>query len=423
MSDEPIKPDASQLRLFLYQARDEDGALKLGSVGAQDEATARQILTLRGLRVVAIREEKEPTDPSNSGAVATGTRTSPARSWTLSHDATVDLIDSLSLDMQAQIPLSVSLEALEAETNSRHARELVRALNRALSEGVPFADAILKLTGNSSLAEVASLGEQQNQLPRVLRVWVQQERTDSRLRSQFFNSLIYPAVLVFCSLLVLVLLMIVVVPQMVGIFDSFDVQMPVMSRPLFWLGKWVQARPILIGSQLLGIVPAVLLLLMLKPIQQLVSTICLHLPVVRWPFVWTGYAHFARTLAALIRERIPLPDALAKAGAASWNQHLKRMSTQIASRLDSGTPIDLRKAGRTGFPTPVLLPFLNGVTSDEAAAELDEVATWYEQRARALTSILTEFTEPITVICMAAVVFWIICSLMLPLIKLLNDLS
>jgi type II secretory pathway component PulF len=135
-------------------------------------------------------------------------------------------------------------------------------------------------------------------------------------------------------------------------------------------------------------------------------------------------AAFTELLAILLDHEAPLPEALQLAGAASSDPILTSMSRQVQQELAEGKPLSevLRRSGAV----PELVAWMTGLGEQRGmvAKSLHQVADVYrrqsEMRALMVQSVLPSF---FIIAVGGLLVALFILALMLPLVRLLDDLS
>jgi type II secretory pathway component PulF len=104
---------------------------------------------------------------------------------------------------------------------------------------------------------------------------------------------------------------------------------------------------------------------------------------------WTGRmlrhlrtAAFADVLALLVENRVPLVEAMPLAAEASGDRRLSRAAEKVASRLESGAPLNRDVAAGTAMPPLLLWLMVTGQSQAALVPALRHAATTYRNRAR-----------------------------------------
>jgi type II secretory pathway component PulF len=252
--------------------------------------------------------------------------------------------------------------------------------------------------------------------------------TGMRLQShQFAAQIMGPLFAMAVLLIAMHVLMLTVVPQFTEIFTTFGVEMPWMTATLSRLSNSAgrMGIPGLICSVLasIGMLATGYALLVWPRTAEIWEAI----PILGLSVRWLMQARVARILGVLIRNQAPPDEAIAIASEASGFQSVAAEGKTFAARVRSGT-YDLPYSRQlSGLPLSLLFRVSEGHTSEPARQETAQAFLSYasalEQASSGNGSFLALVFEMFTVIVAGFLVGFVVLSLFLPLIRLLNALA
>jgi type II secretory pathway component PulF len=246
-----------------------------------------------------------------------------------------------------------------------------------------------------------------------------QEKEVTR-RSQIISALIYPAVLTFTALFVVLALVFFVLPRLEPVFRDLGTDLPVTTQILLNTSAFLTKN----GLFILGGVIVIFFSYrawVATPGGALIRDRALfRMPAVGPVAKKATVSRFARVLGTLVYGGVPILEALRISGLASGNRAFQVSSEVVEQEVREGRPIAdaMRDAG--DFP-PVLthmvaigeetgdLPKMLGRVSESLDFEVDN-------GMRRLVALV----EPMIVLIMAAFVGFVVLSVVLPIFAAQN---
>jgi type II secretory pathway component PulF len=144
----------------------------------------------------------------------------------------------------------------------------------------------------------------------------------------------------------------------------------------------------------------------------------LRLPVIGPILCKSAFAQFARTLAALLRNGVPVLDALRIVADIIQNKVISRELLQARERVTDGTTISSPLAEGKIFP-PLLLDMLAvGEETGDMVNALDQIADTYENELRRGIKLFLALLEPGIIIFLALTVGLFVFSIFIAIFKM-----
>ena len=134
-------------------------------------------------------------------------------------------------------------------------------------------------------------------------------------------------------------------------------------------------------------------------------------------------ARFARTLSTLMQSGIPLLKSLEIAGKVLGNKHFEGAVKEIREDIRKGTQLSTAVKKVAVFP----LMLLSMITIGEESGTLDDVlnktAVFYDEESDAAISKMVAMLEPLMIIVMAVIIGFIVVSIMLPMMGMMQNIG
>jgi type IV pilus assembly protein PilC len=249
------------------------------------------------------------------------------------------------------------------------------------------------------------------------------ERTQS-IRDRTKSALLYPCVVLGIATLVLTVVFIVVIPKFEEIFQTLDADLPGPTRFLIGFSRFIVQRGWL-ALLLLGGLAAALRLAFVRNygFRRFVHGRLLRLPLIGRLVSRSVVASFSRTFGTLLSSGVPHLDALGIVRGAIGNEVVAEAVDSVRERVREGEGL-ATPMGATGVFDPLVV---NMVDVGEQTGELDrmclKVADAYDVEVSRTLDGLFKILEPILLVGMAVIVGFIVISLFLPLLSILDKLG
>ncbi len=395
------------MKSFNYTGVDQDGRSTSGTVEAADWATARAILTARGLH-----DCRHSTDES----VTSSTRP-------LSAADALELASYLSQLIKAELPLSGSLRAAAADLPPGNLAATMQALAARLEQGETLTTALealgRRLPRRLRAMVVAGVGS--GRLTQTLDAILAHERTMDELGSQMMRATTYPllVLLFFAAWLLFAALWLIPAMQLDSLLNDFGIQNSDNARYLKEFSTVVP--PLILGSVVVSALAVVAALVIGG--RSGLSRLVAHLPLVGAAWSDRGLADFCGLLGIFLEQQLPLGEALSATAASTRDPAIAKAALQAAARVDRGEDLAGCLASLPLFPPTVVGLIHWGARRGALAPVLADGRQMLIERFEQQVQLVRLVIPPIVFLLAAVTVFLVVGSFYGALFKLIQDLS
>ncbi len=395
---------------FQYEALNSEGQGFSGVIRAHGERDAMRTLERRGLAVVAL----------SSGEGASGKK---IRTRRLQPSDVILAIHELATMLTSGVSVA---DAVGSQAMSAHHPRIVAAfagMTRDLQRGQAFSATLVQsgLPLPEYVIQLARAGELTGELGKALTDAARQLEYEYSLQTEMRNALIYPSVLVLAGTAAVALMFLFVVPKFATLLNRAE-DLPFLAWAVLGLGMWTRTH---FGWLLLII--AVAAMAIVVPLRQpqvrrdLFDRIA-RLPLVGAWLVEADTSRWAKVLAALLANRVPLMRALELAQSGLQIPHrFARMGEVIRAVRGGSTLADALEDHDALTATGYNLVRV-GERSGKLAGMLDSLASLYEVAGRNRMKRLLILIEPVAILLIGGVIGTIILGVILAITSA-NDLA
>lgn len=396
---------------FEYTAFDPQGREKRGILEGDTARQVRQMLRDQGLTPLNVAEAAEqarrerPSIGFNRG-VGAGDLALITR--------------QLATLIASGMPVEEALRAIARHADKPRVQRMVMALRARVVEGHSLAGALAEFPRSFPEIYVATVraGEQSGHLDGVLDRLADYTEARQETRSSVGNALAYPLILTVVALGIVVFLLSYIVPEVVGVFGSFDAELPWLTRALIGLSDFLRDWGLVLGLALVAAVIGGQLALRRPRIRHAVDEFLLRMPIIGPMLRGADTGRFARTLSILAASGVPVLEALGIASTVVGNRPMRRAVERAAVQVREGSSLHraLEKSGR--FPPMVLHLISSGEQSGQLDQMLHRAADHQERETRMKVSLLVNVFEPAIILVMGMAVLVIVLAILLPIFEL-----
>ena len=330
----------------------------------------------------------------------------------------------LSTLLTAGVPLDRALSITGELTERPAFRFIILDVLRVLKGGRSLADSLATHPDYFSdlYINMVRAGEASGALASIFERLAEFERSRDDLRNFIVSSMIYPALLAAVGLASVTILLMFVVPKFATIFSDPRMKIPVPTQIMLAASNLMQSYWWVAVS-----VVAAAVIIWTTYTRTAAGRIWwdgarLKIPMLGDALLKAETARFARAMATLVANTVPLVQSIAIAAATLTNRTISAALAGVAQgvKRGEGIAVPLRKAGV--FP-PLAAHLL---TVGEETGRLDQMfarmADIYENDTRAAIKRFTAVFEPIVILVMGVLVGALILSMLLAITSI-NDVA
>ncbi len=404
-------PAAKKLIAYRYEATTNQGKLVKGTIKATDEIEAERRLIGQGYHPLNV--EIVPSMFSLEEALPSIFKVKPRDVIVFSRQLATLLRSGFSL-----LP---ALEVLRGGvTPNRVFRKILNSIVDDLGAGGSFTQSIAKYPKAFSEIYVRTItvGEQTGNMETVLNQMADFMDKQGVIAQKIGKALTYPMIIMGVGIVVVTILMTVVVPQLMGVFTSMNVELPLPTRILMSVSSFLTTYPLylMIGGAVLA---ALIIWLVKQPTgRRLLDRAKLTLPILGAPILMGELARVSRTMSILVSAGLSLQEIMELVPQVSSNTVIRDALSQVNERLLLGEGLSEPMSRIDIFP-PLLVQMVSvGEESNSLDFTMGVVADFYEVTSEEKMSAMVALISPISTIGMALLVGFVAISVLMPMYTL-----
>lgn len=402
---------------FSYQAFNSDGKIVKGLLEGDSERQVRSQLRSRQLKPIKVLESAEKI--TRPGVKLGLDRFFKPR---VSQSQLTLITRQIATLVQSNVPLDEALTATAQQAKQSRIKSLMLQVRARVLEGHTLAYALgdFPQVFNEMYCAMVKAGEHAGFLGTVLEQLADYTENSQHTQQKLKGAMIYPLVLIVLSVAVISILMVFVVPDLVGMFNRSDQELPMLTQIVIASSDFFAEKWWLVLLVSMAIIVAFQQLLQDPRRRKIWHGILLKIPFISGVITAMDTARFASTLSILTSSGVPLLDGLRIAGEVLTNLKLRAASEAVALDVQEGGSLH-RALDQTGVFPPMMVHM---VASGEASGELESMlarsASTQQRELEMTLANLMAVLEPLMIIVMAVIVCSIVFAILLPIIEMNN---
>jgi len=327
----------------------------------------------------------------------------------------------LALLLRSGVNVDRALDIISRQVEKNFMKKVMQDVLSSVRKGESLASAIGKHPAVFPKRYVAMVqwGEAGGSLADSLDQLATQLEHDRNLMSKVKGALTYPAMIFSVMVVVGVLMSIIVLPQLISIVQSFNVELPLPTKIFIFVANFVANYALYVLPVIVLLVVIVMLFLRSKIFQPYLHAIFIFVPVFGNIVKMVNLARMNRALSSLVHSGIPLVDALAIAADILGNVKYKEVIKNSIGEVKKGVQFSASiRNQKKLFPSMEVDMIQVGEESGKLSDVLMYLAKFYEGEVNKATKNMSQLIEPIMLVVVGIVVGGIVFAVLMPIYQL-----
>ena len=398
---------------FNYQARTEDGQIQSGVVEASSREVAIDLLQKQDLYVTLLEEMGASPAYARKIVLFGG----------VSRKDVVLFSRQLSIMFKAKVSLVESLAVLSEQAQNLDLKEKIMIISEDVEGGTAFSEALTKHPKLFSPFYIAMVkaGEAAGKLSESLDYLAEHLEREYYLTSKIKGAMVYPALILSFSVLVLMIMILFVIPNLITVLEETGQELPFITNLVIsftniakkWFGLFLIAE--------IGFFAYIFRYYKTKKGKRFFDKLSLKIPSVGSFLKMLYVSRFAENLSTLISGGLPIAQALgitAEIVGNSAYQEVIFKSREAVKRGDS-----LSSSLRTApdiFPPMFCQMVLVGEKTGTLDKSLLEIVGFYQSETERAIESLLSILEPAMIMFLGLIVGGLMFSVMMPMYQVMS---
>lgn len=427
---------------FQYTALDAKGEAQTGVVEAASQAEAAQKLRDQGLYPTQVDEAGKGAPAAKKTKPPKGKKSAKSQSASKSSKGKAGgkvkpkvlmiFTRQLATLIDSGLPLLRSLTVLAKQEPNPVLKATLNSLADSVQSGATFSESLAQHPKifNKLYVNMVKAGELGGVLEVVLTRLAEYQEKANKLKNKIVAAMVYPLIVMFIAVAILVFLMLVIVPKFKEMFEGQPgAELPTISRIVFGFSDNMMAVRAGLPTAVWGIILVGLIIIGVqawgktKDGRKSIDNIKLKLPLFGDIQRKSAIARFSRTLGTLVTSGVPILQALGITRETAGNVVVSAAIDKVHDAVKEGESIVTPLQASPVFPPMVISMVDVGEETGQLPDMLLKIADVYDDEVDGSVTALTSIIEPVMIVFLAGVVGSIVFAMFLPLIKMIQSMG
>ena len=397
---------------FEYTAKDsKTGKTVKARVQAQSQGAAAKLLAGQGLSPVEIHPvgDKGGLFARKNNRIRSKDRVLFAR--------------QLATLINAGLPLTQSLRTVGEQSQSKALATIVAEIIADVEGGTAFATALGKhpKVFNKVFTSLVAAGEASGTLDDALERIASQQEKDAEVIAKVRGALVYPAIVLFVILGVVIFMLTTVLPQVELLYNDLDQTLPFITATMLAISRLLIKFWWLIILIDIGLVYFGYRYIQTEGGRSVVDKLKMSFPLFGKLFKKMYMARFSRTGSTLMSTGVPMLDMLRITSQAVNNVHVEAATMKAAEKVKGGKALSDSLEGDENFLPLVPQMIRIGEQSGAIDSMMAKSAEFYEKELDNEIKAISTTIEPILMVVLAITAGLMVGAILLPVYGLVGQ--
>lgn len=398
---------------FLLKYADTRGQIHQQVTNAASEKEARDRYVQQGFLIYSIKTK---------GAL-TGFSTGFSKRKKLNIEKFLIFNQQFVTLIRAGLPILKALDLLADRLTDPKLGPYIKSVRDEVRNGTLLSDSF-RMQGIFPKIYVTTVmaGEKSGSLGEVLDRFITYQKLSLAVKKKVLVSLMYPSVLIFLTLCLMVFLVTYVVPNFAQLYTSMQAKLPSVTLILIAIGTTARSYILLVFAAVVGLFFLYRYWARKESARTKIDSVKLRVPLLG--DIWVKYqvAQFSRVLATLLTGGIPLVQGLETAADSLGTPLLRRALDKASKMVREGQALS-SSLKTTGIFPPLSIDMIEvGESTGALPTMLTSVAEFYEEDVNTRMAAALSLIEPAIMIFMGCFVAFVLIALYLPIFSLADTI-
>lgn len=378
---------------FRFSAAAADGSVISGVEASSAISVLREALLDRNLQPISILEKK--------GILQFEITKKKVNKRELMH-----LCRQLAVFLRSGVSVLEAFVVLADETSNKLLKAALEGMRVSLEAGARFSEAASQhpelFPGYS--VEILRSAELTGNLDEVLDQLGDYLDREIETSHKVKSALAYPCIVVVLAMVVSVVLVVYVLPKFRTFFASLHAKLPLPTRMLLGLAKWIGNWGLYLGGMILVLVLVAAIAVRTQKGKEIRDQLLLKIPVIGGLIHTSIIERFCRLLASMTVAGVALPEAIAVTTAATNNTVFRKGLSEARAAMMRGEGLAAPLAATGLFPGAARQMFAVGESTGNLDDQLAAAANYLDRELDYNLKRFTTLIEPAMIIAVGVVV-------------------
>jgi type IV pilus assembly protein PilC len=322
--------------------------------------------------------------------------------------------------LKAGVPLIRCLSMLTEQTDNKPLKAITKNVREEVQKGSSLSQALSLHSKKlpSILINMVAAGEASGTLDNSLEVMAEHFEKEHKTQQKIKSAMRYPIIVCIVAIAVVIILLTKVVPVFIGMFETAGADLPLPTKILIAMSKFLKSNGIFLLFGLILIILSFRMYISGETGRLSFDRFKFHIPLIGSFLSKSIAVRFARTMSTLMLTGVSITEALEITGKVMGNAYAKKGINEVIEEVKEGKGLYIPIKSSMLFPAMLENMIMMGEETGTLDGMLQKTAEFYEDEVDRATQKLTSLLEPLIIVVLGGVVAFIVLSIALPMFEM-----
>ena len=323
------------------------------------------------------------------------------------------MCSQFAIILKSGIPIARTVHLIADKTTDKPLKKMLKSVAEDVEAGRSISTSFAERGGKllpPTFVETLRAGEESGNLDKAFETMHQHYDKQTKMRGKVRGALAYPMFVLFIAVVVVIVLMVKVVPTFTAIFDSYDAELPGMTKALIAISNFFAHSWMI----LLGIAAAIILAYKFYANTEEgrlnLAKLGLKLPVFGNINELNAASQFANSMATMLSAGLPMTKALSITAKVLDNYYVSQEIGKLTGKLEEGHALGTSMREQGVMPDILVDMVAVGEETGEMEDTLNTIAGYYDSELEVAIAAALAKLEPTLLIGLAVIAGFIVIS-------------
>jgi type IV pilus assembly protein PilC len=402
------------MALFAYQGTNVRGETFSGSLRANSSVEARQKLRQKHIKVSSLIEQPETLANKEIQLFAK-----------VSLKLLVGYLRQFSTLIASGITIVDASRMLEEQQKNPNFKKILGEVRDEIDGGRPLSEAYKDHPNAfpTLLTSVIAVSEMSGSLEGNLKDMADYYEKSAENRSGIVTAMVYPIILVILTFIVGIILLVMIVPMFVEVFEGFDADLPTITVATMAISEFLQTRGWVLAVLIVGFFVGLWIARRNPTFDFAFQSFLLRIPLIGDMITKNSFSLFMTTMSTLLSSSVGMVTALNMSRDVVANKYIKRIIDNCAFQIEEGGKMSDVFRGNMMVPMLVTQMVEIGESTGSLEDMLKRLSIIYQKEVDETSKRLKTIMEPIVILIICVIVGLIVAAIMIPMFDLFGAIQ
>ncbi|KKW05793.1 MAG: GspF: general secretion pathway protein F [candidate division CPR1 bacterium GW2011_GWC1_49_13] len=333
---------------------------------------------------------------------------------------------NLTVMLKSGIPISQVVDTLAIQAKSGAFKKILFQVSKDVTRGQSLEKSLRSYPNvfNQFYVSLIKVGEESGTLEDSLVYLVEQMEKEHELREKVRSAMLYPSIVLMATGGIGLSLAFFILPQIIGLFESLNVELPFTTIILIWVAKFLRDWGLIALPGMLALFIGLFFLVRSRWVKPAWHAFLLRLPTLGTLLQNISLATLTRNLGIMLKSGLTITSALETSAQVEENLVYQRDLMKISEEVRRGKSIEtaLTEGKYKEFPLFMVRMVGVGEKSGNLEENLAYLGDYFEDEVDTTTRNLATILEPVLLIGIGAVVAFVALSIISPIYSITGSI-